>query len=177
MGQQFVDALRWRLGGRSVGVYAVNFPAVPEFGPTVAGVTDAAGHITDVTAGCPDTAVVLGGYSRGAALIGYVTEPTVPAEGFPAPLPPEVADSVAAVVLLGKPSPAFLDSIGAPPVVVGSGYAPKTIELCALGDPICSAGTDGAAHAAYATNGMTTQAADFAAERLRPPETVPDQPI
>ncbi len=177
IGQQFVDALRWRLMGRSVGVYPVNFPAVPEFAPTIAGVADANAHISDMAASCPGTALVLGGYSRGAALMGYATAPAVPAEGFPAPLPPEAADRVAAVALLGKPSPAFLDSIGAPPVVIGPGYAAKTLELCAPGDPICSAGADGAAHATYAANGMTAQAADFAVERLRPPETAPDQPL
>ncbi|WP_224862094.1 cutinase family protein [[Mycobacterium] zoologicum] len=177
IGQQFVDALRWRVMGRSVGVYPVDFPAVPEFAPTVAGVVDAAGHITDTAAGCPDTRLVLGGYSRGAALIGYVTEPAAAAGGFPPPLPPETAVHVAAIALLGKPAPAFLDSLGAPPVVIGPDYAAKTIELCAPGDPICSAGTDGAAHAAYAGNGMTAQAADFAADRLRPPETVPGQPL
>lgn len=177
MGQQFIDALRWRVGGRPVGVYPVNFPAVPEFGPTVAGVADAAGHIAAMTTGCPDTALVLGGYSRGAALIGYLTGPTPAAEGFPAPPGPEAARRVAAVALLGKPSAAYLNSLGAPPVAIGPGYAAKTIDLCAPGDPVCSVGSDGAAHAAYAGNGMTAQAADFAAERLRPPETAPDQPL
>ncbi|MGV0749431.1 cutinase family protein [Mycolicibacter minnesotensis] len=175
IGQQFIDALRWRTWGRNVDVYPVNFPAVPEFGPSAAGVSDAAGHIRDMAAGCPSTQMVLGGYSRGAALMGYVTEPT--AGGLGAALPPEVAGHVAAVALLGKPSAAFLNSIGAPPVTVGPGYAAKTIDLCAPGDPVCSVGGDGAAHAAYAANGMTAQAADFAVEHLRPPESVPDQSL
>ncbi|RAU94999.1 cutinase family protein, partial [Mycolicibacter senuensis] len=67
--------------------------------------------------------------------------------------------------------------LGAPPPTIGPGYAAKTIELCAPGDPICSAGADGAAHAAYATNGMTALAADFAAERVVAPEPVPDRPL
>ena len=175
IGQQFIDALRWRTWGRNVDVYPVNFPAVPEFGPSAAGVTDAAGHIREMAAGCPSTQMVLGGYSRGAALMGYVTEPT--AGGLGAALPPEAAEHVAAVALLGKPSAAFLNSIGAPPVTVGPGYAAKTIDLCAPGDPVCSVGGDGAAHAAYAANGMTAQAADFAVERLRPPESVPGQSL
>jgi cutinase len=91
-----------------------------------------------------------------------------------------VAGHVAAVVLLGKSSAAFLNSIGAPPPVPGGDYAAKTIDLCALGDPICSPGDDDAAHAAYASNGMIVQAADFAAERLKPlldEPTGPDQPL
>lgn len=175
MGQQFIDALRWRTWGRTVGVYPVNFPAVTEFGPSAVGVTDAVDHIRDMAAGCPGTQLVLGGYSRGAALMGYVTEPTA-GGGLGAPLPAEAAGHVAAVALLGKPSPAFLNSIGAPPLVIGPGYAAKTIDLCAPGDPVCSEGDDGAAHAAYGANGMTAQAADFAVEHLRPPESGPDQP-
>lgn len=171
IGQQFVDALRWRLGLRPMGVYAVNFAATPDFGTTVDGVIDASNHIRDTAAQCPATKMVLGGFSRGAALMGYVIAPNIPGDDVPLSsgtgrLPPEVASHVAAVVLLGKPSAAFLDSIGAPPLVVNSGYAAKTIDLCAAGDPICSDGTDGAAHGAYAANGMTNLAADFAAERL-----------
>lgn len=167
MGQQFIDALRWRLWGRAVDVYPVDFPAVPEFGPTASGVADAVGHVREMTTDCPHTRMVLGGYSRGAALIGYATDPS--AAGLAGPLPPEAAVHVAAVALFGKPSDAFLGSIGAPPVEFGPGYAAKTIDLCAPGDPVCSTGSDGAAHAAYSANGMTAQAADFAAERLAPP--------
>lgn len=176
MGQQFIDALRWRTWGRTVAVYPVDFPAVPEFGPSTAGVTDAATHIRDMAVGCPGTQLVLGGYSRGAALMGYVTDPRA-ARRFGAPPAPEAAGRVAAVALLGRPSAAFLNSIGAPPVAIGPGYVAKTIDLCAPGDPVCSAGTDGAAHSAYAANGMTAQAADFTAGLLRPPESVPGQPF
>lgn len=166
IGQSFVDALRWRVGLlRSFAVYPVDYPAVPEFAPTVDGVTDAGNHIRDTAADCPGTRLVLGGFSRGAALMGYVTEPANPA----AALPPEVAGHVAAVALLGKPSTEYLRFLGAPPLTIGPGYTDKTIDLCAPGDPICSAGDDGAAHGAYAANGMTAQAADFVAERLGTP--------
>lgn len=174
IGQQFIDAFRWRTWGRNLDVYPVNFSAVPDFEPSAAGVTDAAIHIRDMTAGCPNTQIVLGGYSRGAALMGYLTEPT--AGGLGTALPPEAAEHVAAVVLLGRPSAAFLDSIGAPPVSIGASYAAKTIDLCAPADPVCSTGGDGAAHAAYAMNGMTAQAADFVVEHLLPPGSDSRQP-
>jgi cutinase len=180
IGQQFVDALRSRLGPRSFDVYPVNFAALPEFATTVDGVIDASNHIRGTAAYCPQTEMVLGGYSRGAALVSYVTAPTVLA-GYPGviePLPPDVARHIAAVVQLGKSSAEFLNSVGAPPPpVAGSDFAAKTIDLCAPGDPICSPGDDPAAHAAYAANGMTLRAADFAAERIRPPEASPDQPL
>lgn len=176
MGQQFIDALRWRTWGRTLDVYPVNFPSVPEFAPSAVGIADAGARLRDLSTRCPDTQLVVGGYSRGAALIGYVTDPASAGE-FGDSLPPEAASHVAAVALLGRPSATFLQSIGAPPLSIGPSYAAKTIDLCAAGDPVCSAGNDGAAHTAYAANGMTAQAADFAVEHLRPPETITGQPL
>ncbi|KKC00152.1 cutinase [Mycolicibacter arupensis] len=176
MGQQFVDALRWRTWGRGLDVYPVDFPAVPEFAPSAVGVANAANQLRDLYTRCPSTRLIVGGYSRGAALIGYVTDPESAGE-FGDPLPPEAASHIAAVVLLGRPSAAFLSSIAAPPLSIGPSYAAKTIDLCAPGDPVCSAGDNGAAHSAYAANGMTGQAADFVVDHLRPPETVPGQPF
>ena len=58
---------------------------------------------------------------------------------------------------------------GAPAVVIGPLYVPKTIDLCADGDTICNGAPTGGptiAHASYGFNGMVNQAADFAAGRL-----------
>ena len=88
---------------------------------------------------------------------------------MPAPLAPEVADHVAAVTLFGMPSATWMQSFGAPPVVVGPLYADKTITLCAPQDAICDGtpgGLPGMAHLMYAANGMVTQAATFVANRL-----------
>jgi hypothetical protein len=84
-------------------------------------------------------------------------------------MPPEVANHVAAVTLFGKPSAEWLQNYGAPAIVIGPLYAPKTLDLCAAGDTICDGEAGGApnlAHAEYPVNGMTTQAADFAASHL-----------
>ena len=116
--------------------------------------------------------MVLGGYSQGAAVVGYLTTDALPTgfdvpAGIIGPMPADVADHVAAVALFGKPSNAFLGSIDAPPLTVGAQYAPKTVDECAGGDPICTpGGDDGAAHGSYAVNGMVDAAADFAAQRL-----------
>ena len=47
-------------------------------------------------------------------------------------------------------------------------YANKTLDLCTPQDPVCSSGQgfSRAAHSAYKTNGMTDQAADFAANAI-----------
>jgi cutinase len=58
---------------------------------------------------------------------------------------------------------------GAPPVVIGPLYAPKTIQLCASDDTICNgapAASPSIAHALYPVNGMVGEGATFAASHL-----------
>jgi cutinase len=170
IGQEFVDAVRAKVGAKSVGVYAVVYPASTNFPTAVDGIRDAANHIEGMAASCPDTKMVLGGYSQGAAVVGFVTANAVPGGVDPAdvpkPMPASVADHVAAVALLGTPDTKFMDMIGQPPVTVGPLYAGKTIQLCAPGDPICSDGDDGAAHTSYTRIGLTDEAAAFVASKV-----------
>ncbi|MEN3317104.1 MAG: cutinase [Mycobacterium sp.] len=173
-GQAFVDALRARLGGKSVDVYPVNYPASLDFATAADGVIDTSNKIRDIAASCPNTKIVLGGYSQGAAVVAYATEDSVPAgftlpAGLTGPMAPELAKHVAAVALFGKPSSGFLQMIytGAPPITVGQLYSGKTTDLCIPEDNVCSPnGTDNGAHTLYAVNGMAGQAADFAARQL-----------
>lgn len=178
IGGSFVEALRSQIGSRSLGVYPVNYPAStdfsnPNFPQTVIdGIRDASAHVEATAKNCPNTREVLGGYSQGAALAGYVTSaavpPGVPASAVPPPMPPDVANHVAAVTLFGTPSGDFLQKYHAPPLAIGPLYQPKTLELCAQGDPVCSTGSgnDFAAHVSYGVNGMTGQAANFASSHL-----------
>jgi cutinase len=173
-GDAFVDALRSHVGAKSVDVYPVNYPASLDFQTAADGVIDASNKVRDMAAKCPNTKMVLGGYSQGAAVIGYITTDALPAgfvppAGITGPMPPEVADHVAAVALFGKPSNGFLQTINttAPPIIVGHLYSGKTVDLCIPEDPICSpSGGDNGAHTLYGTNGMTAQAADFAVRHL-----------
>jgi cutinase-like protein len=183
VGEPFVDALRTAIGPKSLDVYPVNYEASSDFSDriqfaqsVVDGIKDASSHIEATAANCPKTRIVLGGYSQGAAVAGFVTSASVPA-GVPAeyvsflpkPMPPEIANHVAAVTLFGKPSPQWLQNYGAPAVVIGPLYAPKTLDLCAGGDTICNGDPGGLpsfAHTSYPMNGMTQQAADFAASHL-----------
>jgi cutinase len=176
-GQAFVDALNARLPGKTVDVYAVNYPASLNFGQAADGIVDASNKIEAIAASCPATKIVLGGYSQGAAVAGYTTTDTVPA-GFdlPAditgPMPPAIAPHVAAVVLFGTPDAWFLNLVAhsAPPITIGQLYAAKTLQLCATGDPVCfPGGLDRSAHSSYKDNGMADQAADFAARQLGAP--------
>ncbi|MDT5072195.1 MAG: hypothetical protein QOH82_1515 [Mycobacterium sp.] len=180
VGQAFVDALRSQVGGRSVGVYGVDYPASSDFsndiafaGTVVDGIRDESNHVQSMAKTCPNTRMVLGGYSQGAVVTGFTTADAVPpgvsALAVPPPMAPEAANHVAAVALFGKPSAEFLQSYGAPAIVIGPLYQPKTIDLCAQGDTICD-GTPGGgptvAHALYPVNGMVAQAAAFAAGRV-----------
>ena len=183
IGEPFVDALRTAIGPKSLDVYPVNYEASSDFSDriqfaqsVVDGIKDASNHIEATAANCPKTRIVLGGYSQGAAVAGFVTSASIPA-GVPAeyvaflpkPMPPEIANHVAAVTLFGKPSAQWLQNYGAPQVVIGPLYAPKTDDLCAGGDTICNGDPGGLpsfAHTSYPVNGMTQQAADFAASHL-----------
>ena len=188
VGQAFVDALRARnivvgfarLGGRTVGVHGVNYPASSNFADSlefrrnvVDGIRDEADHVRGVLAVCPNTRMLLGGYSQGAAATAFVTSGVVPADVpadyLPAPLPSEIADRVAAVVLFGKPSGGALVKYGVPAADIGPSYAGKSLEMCALGDTVCSgdpAVGQNNAHGSYTGNGMAAEAAAFAISRL-----------
>ncbi len=159
IGQAFVDSLRAQLGGRSVGVYPVNYPASNDFGrSTPAGSDDASAHVQAMAANCPNTRMVLGGYSQGAAVVDLATTY----------MPPDVADNVAAAAVFGGPRSTFADSLSAGPLPsIGPLYTTKTIEMCVPNDPICfQGGRDMRAHGAYVQTGMVNEAAAFAASRV-----------
>jgi cutinase len=113
--------------------------------------------------------MVLGGFSQGAAVKGFVTSAAIPDAAHadaPKLMSPDVANHVAAVALFGTPSNRFMNQIGAPPIAIGPLYIPKTTQLCAAGDPVCSDGGDWAAHNSYTNDGMVDGAASFVAGHL-----------
>lgn len=173
-GQAFVNALNSRVPGQTVNVYGVNYPASLDFQDAIEGVADASNEIQSTAASCPNTRIVLGGYSQGAAVAAFTTSDNVPAgvvlpAGLSGPMPPAIADHVAALELFGLPDSWFLNLVdrSAPPIAIGPLYAPKTLQLCNPGDPVCSpGGLDRAAHSAYKSNGAAEQAADFVANAL-----------
>jgi cutinase len=162
VGGAFVDELRGKVGGRSVGTYAVNYPASFDFLAAAGGANDASAHIQYMVNNCPNTRLVLGGYSQGAAVIDVISAvPVIPAVGFNNPLPPDAPDHVAAIAVFGNPSAKLGLPLTASPIWGG-----RSIDLCNGDDPICQ--TDGeniAAHRAY-PGGPTNQAANFVAGLL-----------
>ncbi len=161
VGSSFVDSLSGRVGGRSVGSYAVNYPATYDFLQVAAGANDASDHVQYMMANCPNTRLVLGGYSQGAAVIDVIAAVPVPGAGFTAPLPPNAPDHVAAIAVFGNPSAKIGLPLTSSPV-----WGPRSIDLCTPGDPVCSGGNDIPAHSNYASSGLTEQAAGFVAGLL-----------
>jgi hypothetical protein len=175
VGQAFVDSLGARLAGRSMGVYPVDYPASDQWSTGLDGIRDAGTHVVSMAGSCPNTKMVLGGYSQGAAVMGFVTSPAVPDSippdvdpaTIPKPLSPDVANHVAAVVLFGTPNVRAMDFLGQPQIVIGPLYQSKTIKVCAPEDPICSDGMNFAAHDTYVDDGnVIAQGVDFAASHL-----------
>jgi len=157
IGQSFIDSLKSQIGGRSLGVYQVNYPATLSAmaDSANAGANDVSAHVQDMIGRCPSTRLVLSGLSQGAGVMDFATNN----------LPP--TDHVAAVALFGNPQSALagtLTGVAFPPV--GPAYIGKTIDQCAPDDPACSGGLNPSAHGSYAANGMTAEAATYVASRL-----------
>lgn len=163
VGDAFVDALRPLVPGQSVDVYAVNYPASYDFLRAADGANDASAFVQNTVATCPDTKIVLGGFSQGAAVIDALAIANQPTLGFTNLLPPAAADHVAAVAVFGNPS---IRLLGGPLTSLSPQYGYKTIDLCNGADPVCSGGDDRPAHSLYVQAGLTTQAAQFVANRL-----------
>jgi len=165
VGQAVTDSLASQIAPRTVGSYAVNYPADYDFLTAADGATDATNHISSMALSCPSTKIVLGGYSQGAAVVDMLAGVPplgnkIGSIGSAPPLSPTAAVTVAAVTVFGNPATKF----GQPLTSVGM-FAGKAIDLCKDGDPICSDGRNPLAHRGYEDD-MAQQAASFAAGRV-----------
>jgi cutinase len=165
LGNAFVGALRNRVN-KNIGVYAVRYPADNEVD---VGANDMSAHIQSMANNCPDTRLVLGGYSLGAAVTDVVLAVPFSFFGFDNPLPAGMDQKIAAVALFGNGA-----AWAGPITNFNPLYSDRTIELCHGADPICNPAdpntweknfVDHAAKA-YIDAGMVNQAADFVAGKL-----------
>lgn len=152
VGDALVNSLRGKTR-MSVGVYGVNYPANISTG---SGANDMSAHVQFMAGSCPNTRIVLGGYSLGAEVADLVTGGRA-AFGFTNPLPPGVDQHIAAVALFGNGTRRLAPA-----------FAGKTIDQCAAGDPICGKGTNWPSHLqpSYIDSGLVDQAASFVAGKL-----------
>jgi cutinase len=167
VGQALASQLAPQLGGRSLGIYGVNYPATYDFLAAADGAADATNRIAAMSQQCPSTRYVLGGYSQGAAVVDMLVGipplgDKVGEIGSAPPLPPMLADKVAAVAVFGNPSAKF----GKPVSIAMMPFAGKGIDLCNDGDPICSQGRNPFAHTSYEKTPLVGQAAGFVSSLL-----------
>jgi len=151
------------LDRRTLGTYAVNYPASLNFLTTSAGADDARGHIAWTAGACPGTRIVLGGFSQGAAVDSMLAGvppvgDRVGSIGSAPPLAPDLTDRVAAVAVFANPGARFGSALSS----TGQ-FAGRAIDLCSQGDPICSEGRDRSAHSNYEMPPYPDQAAGFIA--------------
>lgn len=165
IGNALISALRSKTD-KDIDLYSVQYPADTEID---VGANDMSSRIQDMAGRCPDTRLVLGGYSLGAAVTDVVLAAPIAAFGFQKPLPPGMDRHIAAVALFGN----GIAWVG-PITNFSPLYRERTIELCHGADPICNPADpntwegnwpDHAARA-YINAGMVNQAADFIAARI-----------
>ena len=167
VGDAFVAALRGKTP-KSVDLYSVNYSAEIDFVP---GANDMSQRIQYMAANCPNTRLVLGGYSLGAAVTDIVLAVPSPLLGFDEPLPVGMSDHIAAVALFGNGTRKVLGPVSD----INPLFGPKTIDICTADDPLCNNNLDSNTwldnwpshfQAAYIDSGLVDQAAQFTANRL-----------
>jgi cutinase len=165
LGNAFINSLESKVN-KNITSYAVKYPADTEID---IGANDMSHHIQDMANNCPDTRLVVGGYSLGAAVADVVLAAPIGAFGFDSPLPPGMDQHIAAVALFGNGSQWAGPITNFSPV-----YNDRTIELCHGADPICNPADPNTwkenwpqhLAQAYIDAGMANQAADFVAGKL-----------
>jgi cutinase len=156
-GQAFTDSLTAQLPGKSVNLYPVDYPSTNDYVNSAhAGAADAVAHVQGTAANCPNTKIVLGGYSQGAGVMDMTSQQ----------LSPQVANHVAAVALFGNPQSSYAKQLSDNQIpAINPSYSPKTIDICLPNDNICAEGGSIIAHLGYVPD-ATNQAATFVAQKL-----------
>lgn len=164
VGSAFVDSLRAQAAGTSITTYAVDYDAGKLQLGSGDGAKDAIKHIKTMAASCPDTKIVLGGYSQGANVVNIVAGNPIVGIAWGPALPSSLAENVAAIATFGN----VANRSGTKLPSQSAMFTGKAVDLCNPTDPICHAG-EGNAWSGH-TDGYvpvyTTQAAVFAASAL-----------
>ncbi len=158
-----MDSLRQQTG-KNIGVYAVNYPASRLQLHGGDGANDVISHVKSMASSCPNTKIVLGGYSQGADVIDIVAGVPLAGISFGNELPAQYADNIAAVAVFGNVANRSGGSLTTQSSLLGS----KSIDLCNPSDPICHSGpgNDWNGHTDGYVPTYTTQAASFVAAKL-----------
>ncbi len=164
VGDAFVDSLREQTGGLNIDTYGVNYAASKLQLHGGDGANDTINHIKQTVSKCPNTKIVLGGYSQGASVMDIVAGVPIGGINWGSSLPPEYASDIAAVVTFGDVADRAGGSLPTMSPMLGS----KAIDLCNPVDPVCHAGqgNEWTGHTEGYVPVYTTQGAAFAASKL-----------
>ncbi|MGV0746832.1 cutinase family protein [Mycolicibacter minnesotensis] len=164
VGRALIDSLRQQTS-KKIDEYAVNYPAGRLQLGGGDGANDVIRRVKDAANVCPNTQLVLGGYSQGASVIDIVTGTQVGGITWGNQLPADLANQVVAVVAFGNPAV----RAGGPISVQSALFGSKALDLCNPGDPICheGPGNEWTDHTDGYIPALTSQAANFIAGRLR----------
>jgi cutinase len=164
VGAAFVDSLREQAVGMNIGTYAVDYDAGKLQLGTGDGAKDVIKHVTSMAKSCPETKIVLGGYSQGANVVNIVAGNPIVGIAWGEALPSSLADHIAAVATFGN----VANRSGTKLPSQSAMFTGKGIDLCNPADPICHAGPGNAwsGHTDGYVPAYTEQAAAFAASKL-----------
>lgn len=174
VGDAFVDSLREQTNGLNIDTYGVNYAASKLQLHGGDGANDTIAHVKATVADCPNTKIVLGGYSQGASVMDIVAGVPIGGISFGNSLPPVYAANIAAVVTFGDIADRAGGSLPTKSALLGS----KAIDFCNPVDPIChaGAGNEWTGHTEGYVPVYTTQAASFVAAKLAVAGGVPHMP-
>ncbi|TGO64414.1 hypothetical protein BCON_0007g00640 [Botryotinia convoluta] len=159
VGPPFLSALKSALGSSSVTMNGVDYPAdIPGFleGGDAAGSKTMASMVTSTLSSCPDTKVVISGYSQGGQLVHNAAKL----------LPADTTAKISSAVIFGDPGSsqshnmAWILKLTQKPDngdAVQGVSADRTDVICHAGDNICQGGS--LILMAHLTYGMDTTAA------------------
>jgi cutinase len=163
VGDAFVNSLRQQTG-MNIDTYGVNYAASKLQLHGGDGANDAINRVKQAVAKCPNTKIVLGGYSQGASVMDIVAGVPIGGINWGSSLPPEYANNIAAVATFGDVADRAGVTLPSLSALLGS----RAIDLCNPSDPICHAGpgNEWSGHSEGYVPVYTTQAAAFVASKL-----------
>ncbi len=163
VGDAFVDSLRQQTG-LNILPYGVNYAASKLQLHGGDGANDTIDRVKKSVETCPNTKIVLGGYSQGASVMDIVAGVPIGGISWGSSLPPQYANNIAAVATFGDVADRAGGTLPTQSAMLGS----KAIDLCNPNDPICHAGpgNEWSGHTEGYVPVYTTQAAAFVASKL-----------
>lgn len=163
VGDAFVDSLRQQTN-LNILPYGVNYAASKLQLHGGDGANDTIDRVKKSVETCPNTKIVLGGYSQGASVMDIVAGVPIGGINWGNSLPPQYAGNIAAVATFGDVADRAGGTLPSQSKLLGS----KAIDLCNPNDPICHAGpgNEWSGHTEGYVPVYTTQAAAFVASKL-----------